>query len=267
MIKVSIITINLNNRSGLEKTISSAIGQTYTGIEYIVIDGGSTDGSIDVIQQHRDKITKWVSEKDAGIFNAMNKGLNMANGEYCLFLNSGDYLADPGVIAMVFSKSYTQDILYGELIFDYGNSCKETQGRPEKLDISFLYNDNIWHPATFIKRSLLQSVGGYNERYKIAGGYDFFFNMITVKKVNCLYLPYPITVYDTKGVSSLPGNMSQIIAERVRVHKTYLDEKEIKFLDNLKKYKKPGLSRWLIDRSIAIRIVDLFQRFKHRLSK
>jgi glycosyltransferase involved in cell wall biosynthesis len=266
MTKISIITINLNNKEGLERTVSSVIGQSYSDVEYIVIDGGSVDGSVDVIKQHQDKITKWISEKDTGIFNAMNKGLGMASGEYCLFLNSGDYIADAGIISKVFSRDYSQDFMYGELIFDYGDGRTEIQSRPEKIDISFLYNDNIWHPATFIKRSLLQSVGGYNEKYKIAGDYDFFFNMIAGKKTNCLYLPYPIAVYDTKGISSLPKNMPEILSERALVHKTYLDEKDINFLDNLKKYKRPGLSRWLVNKPIATRIVNLLQRFKRRVS-
>lgn len=265
MAKVSIITINLNNKGGLEKTIKSVIGQIYSDIEYIVIDGGSIDGSIDIILQNKGKITKWVSERDTGIFNAMNKGLNMANGEYCLFLNSGDNLVDPEIIAKVLGGGYSQDILYGELIFNFGGGRKEIQGRPEKLDLPFLYNDNIWHPATFIKRSLLQSVGGYDEKYKIAGDYDFFFNAIAIKKASYLYLPYPITVYDTMGVSSLPKNMPAILSERALVHKTYLKEDEIKYQDNQKKYKRRGLSRWLVNKPVTTRIVDLLQRFYRKV--
>ncbi|MDR2910496.1 MAG: glycosyltransferase [Bacteroidales bacterium] len=90
--KLSIITINLNNVAGLQKTIESVVKQTFTDYEYIVIDGGSTDGSADIIKQHANKITYWVSEPDKGIYNAMNKGIRVAKGEYCLFLNSGDWL-------------------------------------------------------------------------------------------------------------------------------------------------------------------------------
>ena len=238
MPELSIITINLNNKHGLENTIRSVIEQTYEDFEYIVIDGGSTDGSVDSIWQFENKVAKWVSEKDTGIYNAMNKGLNYAKGTYCLFLNSGDYLITPDIINKVFSKKYEQDILYGELIFDFGIGRRDIARLPEKLDMPYLYNDNIWHPATFIKKSLLDSVSGYNEKYKIAADYDFFFNMIAIKKVKCRYLPFPIAVYDTSGVSSLSENMPQIISERTLVHQTYLNEKEIKFLNNLKKYKR-----------------------------
>ncbi len=88
--KLSIITINKNNAYGLRKTIQSVINQTYSNIEYIIIDGASTDGSIDVIKKFEDKIDWWASEPDTGIYNAMNKGIKIATGDYCQFLNSGD---------------------------------------------------------------------------------------------------------------------------------------------------------------------------------
>jgi glycosyltransferase involved in cell wall biosynthesis len=98
MIKLSIITINYNNRDGLEKTIRSVIDQRFTDFEFIVIDGGSTDGSVDNIRKYENKINYWCSEKDAGIYNAQNKGIKKAKGEYCLFLNSGDFLYNEDVL-------------------------------------------------------------------------------------------------------------------------------------------------------------------------
>ena len=103
MPKLSIITINLNNAQGLEKTIKSVVSQTYSDYEYIIIDGASTDGSVDVIQEYRNKITYWVSEPDTGIYNAMNKGILKATGEYCQFLNSGDILVDNNVTERMLS--------------------------------------------------------------------------------------------------------------------------------------------------------------------
>src|ERR1700741_3090435 len=101
MPKISIITINYNDKTGLEKTISSVAGQSYADYEFIVIDGGSTDGSVEVIKKHESKISEWVSENDSGIFNAQNKGANKATGNYLLFLNSGDVLADKDVLKSV----------------------------------------------------------------------------------------------------------------------------------------------------------------------
>lgn len=111
--KLSIITINLNNKNGLSETISSVIAQTFTDYEYIIIDGQSTDGSLEVIKQNANHINQWISENDHGIYNAMNKGLNLAKGEYCLFLNSGDSLYDSDVLQVLFSQSFTEDIISG----------------------------------------------------------------------------------------------------------------------------------------------------------
>ena len=116
MPKLSIITINLNNAEGLRKTIPSVISQTYCDFEYIVIDGGSTDGSVDVIKKYADKLSYWVSEPDAGIYNAMNKGIRKAGGEYCQFLNSGDWLVAPDVTERMAKDMPDCAICYGNMI-------------------------------------------------------------------------------------------------------------------------------------------------------
>ena len=98
---ISIITVNYNNCQGLERTVNSVARQTYTDVEYIVVDGGSTDKSVDIIKQNENIISFWVSEKDNGIYNAMNKGVSFSHGEYLLFLNSGDYFADKEVLELL----------------------------------------------------------------------------------------------------------------------------------------------------------------------
>ena len=110
MPKLSIITVNLNKAKGLQKTIESVIFQTFTDYEYIIIDGGSTDGSKQIIEQYADKITYWVSEPDSGIYNGMNKGIKVAKGEYCLFLNSEDYLLSNEILQNV--RNLVQQLLY-----------------------------------------------------------------------------------------------------------------------------------------------------------
>src|SRR4051812_43907208 len=112
-VDLSIITINLNDSKGLEKTIASVVNQTFSNYEFIVIDGGSSDGSCDVMEKYKDKIDYWKSEQDGGIYNAMNKGLHQASGSYCLFLNSGDFLQSPHSlksIEKVFAEHY--DLIY-----------------------------------------------------------------------------------------------------------------------------------------------------------
>lgn len=236
MTKLSVVTINFNNAKGLDKTIKSVVNQTYNDFEYIVIDGGSTDESKQVIEKFVDKISYWISEKDSGIYDAMNKGILVAKGEYCLFLNSGDILYHHSVLAKVFELSFAEDILYGELLFDFGLYTNKPVKRPERVDITHLFNDNIWHPSTFIKRSLFDSVGLYNNKYKIAGDYDFFFHAIAIKKVSTKYLPFPISVYDTKGISSNADIFRRINEERDQIHQAYLSDDEI---ENLSRITKP----------------------------
>ena len=110
--KLSIITVNLNNKTGLEKTVKSVCSQTFEEFEFIIIDGGSTDGSLDIIKRYEDNISCWVSEQDKGVYNAMNKGIKMAKGEYLQFLNSGDSLINSDVLNKVFKENKTEDIIF-----------------------------------------------------------------------------------------------------------------------------------------------------------
>ena len=112
--KLSVITINFNNRDGLRKTIESVVNQTFKDFEYIIIDGGSTDGSVDVIKEYADRIDYWVSEPDKGIYNAMNKGIDVAKGEYCIFMNSGDCFYVNDVYENVFRELDGVDIIIGD---------------------------------------------------------------------------------------------------------------------------------------------------------
>ena len=142
--KINIVTINLNNKDGLEKTIKSVVEQTYFDkVNYIVIDGESTDGSVDVIKQYNDKISHWVSEKDNGVYNAMNKGVDLCNGEYVLFLDSGDYFHDNKVIEDVYEELDT-DIVYGGLNVHTGK-------RQDILNDDYYLNKGLPHPSTFTK--------------------------------------------------------------------------------------------------------------------
>ena len=111
---LSIITINLNNREGLRKTIESVVNQTFQDFEFIVIDGASTDGSVEVIQDYP-RINYWISEPDTGIYNAMNKGIAKATGEYCLFLNSGDTLFQINTLTGILQSNPKGDIIFGNV--------------------------------------------------------------------------------------------------------------------------------------------------------
>lgn len=207
---ISIVTINLNNKNGLRKTIESVVNQTYFDkIEYIIIDGGSTDGSVDVIKEYADKISYWVSEPDSGIFNAMNKGVDASNGEYSLYLNSGDYFNSYDIIEKVYDE-LDKDIVYG-------NENKLKQGRiaahtvnlakyPDVLGERFFKMSALPHQSTFIKTSLLKQYK-YSENYKLLGDWLFFREMIMVKKVSYKHIPIVISNYGLDGVSTTQRNL------------------------------------------------------------
>mgnify|MGYP001565636508 FL=1 len=150
MAVVSIITINYNNASGLKKTIDSVIKQTFKDFEFIIIDGGSTDGSKQVIESNSKSISSWLSEKDNGIYDAMNKGIVKATGNYYLFLNSGDILSEGNILTKVASKlSGGKSFYYGNLLLKKG-SVNEKHLAPKTIDLDLMLNSTFLHPCVFI---------------------------------------------------------------------------------------------------------------------
>lgn len=198
MKKLSIITINYNNCNGLKRTIESVIKQTFTNYEYIVIDGGSTDGSIEVIKQYLNKITYWVSEPDRGIYHAMNKGILNAKGEYCNFMNSGDEFYSPNTLNRVFSQECQEDIILGEFT---NNKYPNGAGIPSDITLLDLCKIHPNHQSSFIKRKLFEN-NLYDESLKILSDWKFFINEIIFK--NCSYktIPTIVAIYDSTGISA-----------------------------------------------------------------
>ena len=226
---LSIITINRNNANGLDKTIQSVINQSYEDFEYIVIDGNSTDHSIDIIKKYNSNINYWVSETDKGIYNAMNKGIAEANGNYVLFLNSGDYLVNSDVLKSVFEKQQTADIIYGNMQIDWGNGKIISGKMPDKITFKQMYIDTLWHPVSFIKKTLFDKYGLYNETYKVVADYDFFFKVIIINNVTTYHINVDIAMYNLNGLSSLPENKALEQAERRKVIESYLPQSIIDF--------------------------------------
>lgn len=212
---ISIITINFNDLAGLKKTMASVLAQTYNNIEYIVIDGGSTDGSREYIEAHKDSLAYWVSEPDTGIYNAMNKGIDKAAGDYLLFLNSGDFLWKNEMINNV-SKTLSggKDLYYGNLLMDYNGNHKESI-YPDKLTFSYFYHrGHLPHPATFINRSLFNRVSKFKEDFKIVSDYDFLVSAVCKHNASYEHFDDIITVYDTTGLSANPKYRTLLLKEK-----------------------------------------------------
>lgn len=226
MLKLSIITINLNNASGLRKTIESVVSQTFSDFEYIIIDGGSSDGSVDVIKDNSDKITYWVSEPDKGIYNAMNKGIAKASGEYCLFLNSGDWLVDDNVLYSVFKNDVSADILFGNTIAINNDGTKLIKG-PSTSNISAyqLITNTLPHQGSYIKRSLFDIFGKYDECFEIVSDWKFFLGMILFKNVSVHYINSVVSFIDPNGISNKKVDLD--LSERKKVLSGFFPQKVI----------------------------------------
>lgn len=180
--KLSIITVNRNNVDGLRKTIESVVSQTFTDFEYIIIDGASTDGSVEVIKEYAKATLPngeglgerlyWVSEPDTGIYNAMNKGILKAKGEYLLFLNSGDWLYSDRVLENVFSLNRNEDFLYG----NYSDKTGDIFYTPETLSAYYFYKSTMSQQCVFYKNELFTNGNLFNENYKVASDWEYFLN-------------------------------------------------------------------------------------------
>lgn len=196
--KISVITISFKNRKGLKNTIRSVVEQDYENLEYIVIDGGSKDGSRELLQEYDEKIDFWVSEPDKGIYNAMNKGVEHAGGKYCIFMNSGDTFCNSRVLSEVFEHDYEEDVISG-----IGHVGKDLwiPIKKEEISLFHFFISGLCHQATFIKTDVLRKIP-YDETQPIVGDSKFFIESIIIN--NCTYtdIDKEVCVYELGGISN-----------------------------------------------------------------
>lgn len=200
MKKISIITVCFNADSVIEQTINSVLSQRYENLEYIIVDGKSTDNTIEVLKKIVDKRIKWISEPDKGLYDAMNKGIEMATGEWMCFMNAGDRFVDNNTVSNVFSLEVEDnDVLYGDVILEYppyGNIRRRhnmLSGKKCALDIC--------HQSTFIRSSIMKKYG-YDTQYRIFADIDFFYK-IWKEGYKFFYVPVDIAVFEAfDGLSS-----------------------------------------------------------------
>lgn len=227
--KLSIITINYNNLLGFQRTMNSILTQTTRDFEWIIIDGGSTDGLKELLTQNDNEITYWCSEPDNGIYNAMNKGVQHANGEYCLFLNSGDILCAPNIMEKISEISFQSEIVSFDMYVDTQTS-KGYRKFPDFVDAYWLYDHYLPHPSSWIKRKLLLSIP-YDETYRIISDWIFFYEALVMCDCSYQHVATPISVFYRDGISCDPIHMEQAYMERkrylqTRFPKKYIDDKE-----------------------------------------
>lgn len=206
---ISVVTIVKNDLKGIEKTINSVIGQTYKNIEYIVIDGGSTDGTVEIIKKYADKIDFWVSEPDGGIYPAMNKGAKRARGKVLNMLNSGDYYADNKVVQKV-AKIFSQDknlcfvLGRGTYYGKNGEILKGKTGEPIVTPLKAKRFSTVCHQAFFYKKELHQKFGYYDQSYRICADGLFTGKVSCSKKIKGFLVDEVFIKRQREGLSNNP---------------------------------------------------------------
>ena len=212
--KFSIITINYNNLNGLKKTVDSVLCQDFEDFEFIIIDGDSIDGSAEYLVENQAYFSYWVSEPDAGIYDALNKGILASTGDYLFFLNSGDWLYSSEIL-----KAISQNILCGRDIY-YGDVMLQFLDRemlynyPRDLRFSYFFNGTICHQAMIISKKLFSEVGLYNTDYTIISDWEFILKAIFIHQSSYKKLDIVFSNYDMSGVSSQSQNRTQIRNDR-----------------------------------------------------
>ena len=251
IMKLSIITVNLNNREGLRKTAESILDQTFTDYEWIVVDGASTDGSVEVANEFAQKINAKssassnidststiifspneasssnnpltptalvISEPDTGIYNAMNKGIKLANGAYCLFLNSGDWLYNEKTLFNVFDVNRTSEILFGDIIMQNPNGLSQEKRFENNISLEYIACEGLCHNSTFIDTVILKQKP-YNEDYKIVSD-RLNFILWALCGYSFERIPFVVSNVDMTGISStnrklLNSEIKSLIEEHI----------------------------------------------------
>jgi glycosyltransferase involved in cell wall biosynthesis len=241
--KLSIITVNLNNAKGLLKTIESVISQSNKDFEFIVIDGASSDGSAEIVNQYKSHFQYSVSEKDSGIYNAMNKGIRNSNGEYLLFLNSGDWLNNENVVKNVLPLLNSFDVISGDIdIFDKNEWCHIKS--EDKLTIGYFLRISLYHQATFISRKLFKEYGYYNEEFKSTGDYEFFLRTLVKNRSSYKHIDLLISNFLTDGMSNDPKFISINAKEREKSWQMSFSKLVLKEIEAFHQLKNSKEIKW-----------------------
>lgn len=227
--KFSVITVCFNDCEGIEKTVRSVVEQTCSDYEYIVIDGGSTDGSVDVIEKYKHNIHYWISEKDNGVYAAMNKAIKVAKGDYCIFMNSGDSFFSNDVLEKVESLNLNCDLVVGGACMIREEKRLSFVLPPKSVSVGFWLYHSVIHQAAFMRTAYLKEKF-YDESFKIVADWKYMISEYLSRRYIYQSIPFTICCFDTTGMSS---NEKRRNAEREKALKEVLPPM---IYDDYKKY-------------------------------
>lgn len=227
---VSVITVCFNSERYLERSIKSLLAQNYSNIEHIIIDGGSKDGTLDIIKKYENHISYWVSEPDEGIYDAINKGINVSKGDILYVLHSDDRLYDKDVIKKVvdFFNKKEVDLAYGDILSYNLNSPDFSLVRyPHFITKRHFLRGTIGHPAVFLQRNSFRKVGNFDTKYKIASDYEWFLRALFKNHLRAAHMRRVISIFQCNGTSNDESNKDYILLEKKMIESLYFSSFEI----------------------------------------
>jgi len=229
--KVSIITVCYNSEKYIERTIKSVIAQSYSNKEYIIVDGGSKDNTLNIAGRYKDKIDVIISEPDSGVFDAMNKGIKMAKGEMFCFLNSDDYFYNNYITEYAVNfllKREDLDFIHGDLAYkDPGSDKMWLYKYPRFLTKIYFLNDSIGHPSTFFRAAAFKKSGCYDTQFKISSDMDWFIKALYKNKLKTMHMRRIVSVFQYGGISNDSKYRNKLLVERKKIYKMYFSSFEV----------------------------------------
>lgn len=249
--KISIVTVVYNGAQIIEETIISVVNQTYQNIEYIIIDGGSFDGTQEIIKKYEEKISYWISEKDNGIYHAMNKGIEVASGNYIIFMNAGDQFYEKETISHVFKETINYDLIYGNTLLN--TDGKKSLSRAKSFE-KINYGMPFCHQSVFVKQELMKQYN-FSLNYKLASDYNFFLTLYNQNKYSFKRTDEIISIYDNCGAS-----MSlDTIREKLKIIKKHYSFSRpfVFYFCQLKYYTFTSLLKKKLPHSLVVTLIKL----------
>jgi glycosyltransferase involved in cell wall biosynthesis len=219
--RLSIVTVCLDDRAGLARTLDSVAAQAPGDFELVVVDGGSSDGSVEEARSRGALVRRLVSERDGGIYDAQNKGAGLAAGDYLLFLNAGDRLAAPDTLARLLAAPFTEDLVYGDVLYSQAGRNRMVRP-PDRPGLAYLIKSILPTQATLWRRALFDRLGRHDLSYRIAADYDLLLRALFAEGASSRHVPVTLAVHYQDGLSARPESKARIAAERARAQERWI---------------------------------------------